>query len=93
MTVIAGSVDPLEKTKEFVAKLELTFPVAYGLEAEAVCRTTGAYYEKDRKIIQPTGFLLRPDNIIEGVCYSSGPIGRMVALDVLPLVRFYKSRK
>lgn len=76
-----------------VEKLGITYPVAYGLDSEAVSRTTGAYFEKERKIIQATGFLIRPDNIIEVACYSSGPIGRFVARDVLKLVKFYKSKK
>jgi hypothetical protein len=44
-------------------------------------------------MIQPAGFLIRPDKTVEIACYSSGPIGRFVAGDVLKLVRFYKSKK
>ena len=91
--VVAGSVDPLDKTKEFVDKLGITYPVAYGMDAEAVSELTGAFYEKERKILQPTGILLRPDRTIVVAVYSSGPIGRFVAQDVLNLVRFYKSRE
>ena len=90
--IIAGSVDPLDKTEEFVGKLALSYPVAYGMDAETTCVKTGAFYEKDRKFIQPTCFLLRPDKTIEVAVYSSGPIGRFVPHDVLGLVRFYKSR-
>jgi hypothetical protein len=39
------------------------------------------------------GFLFRPDKTLEIACYSSGPIGRFVAGDVLKLVQFYESRK
>ena len=90
--IIAGSVDPLDKTEEFVEKLALSYPVAYGMDVETTCVKTGAFHEKDRKFIQPTCFLLRPDKTIEVAVYSSGPIGRFVPLDVLGLVRFYKSR-
>jgi alkyl hydroperoxide reductase subunit AhpC len=86
-------VDSLHHTKEFVEKLGIRYPVAYGLDAEEVSRVTGAYYEKERKFIHPTGFLVRPDKAIEVSCYSSGPIGRFVAQDVLRVIRFYKSRK
>jgi len=85
-------VDPLNKTEEFVAKLGLSFPVAYGMDVEATCLKTGAFYEKDRKFIQPTCFLIRSNKTIEVADYSSGPIGRFVPQDVLSLVRFYKSR-
>ena len=90
--VIAGSVDPVDKTKEFVNKLGVTFAVAHGMDLEATCERTGAFYEKDRKFIQPTCFLIRPNKTVEVAAYSSGPIGRFVAQDVLSLVRFYKSR-
>ena len=91
--MITGSVDTAEKTKEFLDKLGVTFPAAYGMDAESVSQMTGAFYEKERKIIQPTGFLLRPDKTIEVAVYSSGPVGRFGAQDVLALVKLYKSRQ
>lgn len=91
--MIAGSVDSLERTREMVGKLGISYPVAYDIDAEAVSRIIGAYYEEGRKIIQATGFLIRPDKTVEVACYSSGPIGRFTAGDVLHLVKFYKSKK
>ena len=91
--VIAGSVDPIEKTKEYADKLGITYTMAYGMDAEAVSDLTGAFYEKEKKFIQPTGFLLRPDKTIEVAVYCSCPVGRFVAQDVLKLVRYYKSLK
>lgn len=82
----------MDKTKELVEKLGVTFPVAYGMDAQAVCEKTGAYYEGERKFIQPSCFLIRPDKTLEVAAYSSGPVGRFVAEDVLKLVKFYKSR-
>jgi peroxiredoxin len=93
IALIAASVDPMEKAKETAEKVKITFPVGYGLDPEKVSRITGAYYEKERKILHATDFLIRPDKTIEVACYSSGPIGRFVANDVLKLVKFYKSRK
>ena len=90
--IIAGSVDPIDKTREFVEKLGISYPVAYGMNAEEASRITGAYYDKERKYIHATGFLIRPDNTIEVACSSSGPIGRFVAKDVFGLVKFYKSK-
>jgi peroxiredoxin len=86
-------VDPIEKVKETAEKLKITFPLAYGLDAVAVSEITGVYYEDEKKFVQPTNFLIRPDKTIEVVSYSSGPIGRFAAKDVLALVKFYKSRK
>jgi hypothetical protein len=68
-----------------VDKLGITYPVVYGMDAEAVSELTGAFYEKERKILQPTGILLRPDRTVVVAVYSSGPIGRFVAQDVLNL--------
>ena len=91
--MIAGSVDPLEKAKETAEKAKVTFPVGYSLNPEKVSELTGTYYEKERKYLHAANFLIRPDKTIEVACYSSGPIGRFVAKDVLWLVRYYKSRK
>jgi peroxiredoxin len=91
--VIAASVDPIEKAKETAEKAKLTFPVGYGLDAEKVSGITGAYYEKEKKFVHATNFLIRPDKAIEIACYSTGPLGRFVANDVLRVVKFYKSRK
>jgi alkyl hydroperoxide reductase subunit AhpC len=90
--VIAASVDPLEKAREMVEKIGITYSVGYGMVAEEVSRMTGAYYEKEKKYLHATSFLLRPEKTILVACYSTGPIGRLVAKDVLRVVKFYKSR-
>lgn len=91
--IIAGSVDPIEKARETVDKLGISYPVAHSLDAMEVSRITGAYYDNERKFLHATGFLIRPDNKIDVVCYSSGPVGRFVAKDLLGLVKFYKKQK
>ncbi len=93
ITLFAASADPIEKAKETAEKLKITFPIAYGLNAERVSEITGSYYETERKFIQPTNFLIRPDKTIEVASYSSGPIGRFVAGNVLGVVKFHKSKK
>jgi peroxiredoxin len=92
IAVVAASVDPIEKALEMVDKNGVTYPVGYGLIAEEISGLTGAYYEKEHKFLHATDFLLRPDKTIAVACYSTGPIGRFVAKDVLNTVRFYKSR-
>jgi alkyl hydroperoxide reductase subunit AhpC len=93
ISIIAGSVDSEEKASETVQKNGITFPVAYGMNAEETSRITGAYYDNSRQYVHATGFLVRPDNTLEVACYSSGPIGRFVAQNLLNLVKFYKSKK
>ena len=56
--VLALSVDPLEKAKETVEKLQLTFPVAYGLEVPRDADKIGAFWEERRKIIHASNFIL-----------------------------------
>lgn len=91
--VIAASVDPLEKAREFAEKIGVTYGVGYGLNAEEISRATGAFYEKERKFLQATGFVLRPDMTVAVASYSTGQIGRLAARDALNLIKVYKSRK
>ncbi len=92
MIIVAGSVDPVDKTAELAEKLALSYPVAYGLDMEATCRKTGVFFEKNRNFLHPSCFLIRPDNTLEVASYSTGPVGRFAAKDVLNLVRFYKKQ-
>ena len=91
--VVALSVDPLDKAKETVEKLQLTFPVAYGLEVPADAEKIGAFWEERRKIIHATNFILDSDKKVVDGCYSIGPIGRIIAADALSHIQFFKKRK
>jgi alkyl hydroperoxide reductase subunit AhpC len=91
--VVAGSVDPRNKTQEYAEKLGLSYPVAYGMVAGDISRLTGAFYEKEKEFLHATGFLVHPDRTIEVAVYSTGPVGRFVAQDILNLVKYYKGRK
>ena len=93
MRIIAGSVDPIEKAIEAVEKSGATYPVAYGLDAVEISRITGAFYDSDKKFLNATGFLIRPDNTIDVACYSSGPVGRFVPKDLLGLVKYYNKKE
>jgi peroxiredoxin len=84
--VLAASVDPLEKAREVAA--ELSFRVAYGVTREQA-DSIGAWWEERRSIVQPSEFLLAADGKVRAATYSSGPIGRMDAADVVKLVNFY----
>jgi peroxiredoxin len=91
--VVALSVDPLDKAKETMEKLQLTFPVAYGLEVPTDAEKIGAFWEERRKIIHATSFILDADKKVVDACYSIGPIGRIVATDALSHIQFFKKRK
>ena len=84
--VVAASVDSIEKAKEVAA--ELSFPVGYGI-TRAIADQLGSWWEERRGIIQPSEFLVTAEGKIRSATYSSGPIGRVDAADVITLVAFY----
>jgi peroxiredoxin len=91
--VVALSVDTFDKAKETVDKLKLTFPVAYGLEAPRDAEKIGAFWDAQRKIIQPANFVLDSEKKVVDASYSIGPVGRIVAADALSHIQFFKKRK
>ena len=89
-SVMAASVDDLEKAKEVAD--EVSFPVAHGVTRE-MADALGSWWEDRRGIIQPSEFVVGEDGKIVTSSYSSGPIGRMDAADVVKVINFYESRK
>ena len=85
--------DSLETSRDYTSDLGLEFPVGYGLDAEEVSKTTGAFFEPERKFLHATGFLLRPGGRIEVAAYSTAMLGRLVGGDVMALVKYYRSQK
>lgn len=92
--VFAASVDSGEETKTLVDGLRLSYvTVGHGLDAAAVAQATGAKMQSgDRTFLHATGFLLDPDGKVNTSVYSSGPIGRFTANDVMKKVRFELNR-
>ena len=90
VSVAAASVDPIDKAKEVAD--EVSFPVGYGVTRE-IAEKLGSWWEDRRQIIQPTEFLLRPDNTVAASSYSDGPLARMQGEDVVRFVRHLESQK
>ena len=88
--VIAVSVDPEDKAKEMAD--EVSFPVAFGA-TRADGDAIGAWWGEPQNIIQPAEFVIGDDGKVVISSYSSGPIGRMDADEVVKLVNFYEKRK
>ena len=88
--VIAASVDPEDKARE-VAE-EVSFPVGYGVTREQA-DLVRAWWSEERGIIQPSEFLVGEDGKIIHSSYSSGPIGRIDAADVVRNVTRLESLK
>jgi peroxiredoxin len=88
--VAALSVDDKKTTTALVAKHQLTFPVGYGADAEAVAGLTGAFVNPDPVYLQSTGFVIDPAGNVVVSVYSSGAIGRLLPDDVTGLVRYLR---
>ncbi len=90
--VVALSVDDEPTTAATIDKYKLSFPVGHSADADQVATLTGAYVNETPRYLQSTGFLLDPDGHVLNAVYSSGPIGRLVAEDVLGMVNYLKSK-
>jgi len=90
--VVALSVDDEAATRGTIEKHKLSFPVAHSADADQVAAVTGAYTNAAPHYLQTTGFLLDPAGRILNAVYSSGPIGRLVAEDVIGMVSYLKSK-
>lgn len=90
--VVALSVDDETTTVGTIEKFKVSFPVGHSANAEKVASITGAYTNDCPRYLQTTDFLLAPDGKILNAVYSSGPIGRLVAEDVVGMVTYLKSR-
>lgn len=91
--VLAMSVDDEATTINTIERFKLTFPVGHSANADEVAGITGAYTNREPHYLQTTGFLLAPDGTIVNAVYSSGPIGRLVADDVIGMVTYIKSHR
>jgi peroxiredoxin len=90
--VVALSVDDEATTIGTIEKFKLSFPVGHSANAEKVASITGAYTNDSPRYLQTTDFLLAPDGKILNAVYSSGPLGTLVAEDVIGMVTYLKSR-
>jgi len=92
--VVAGSVDSVAESADLAAGLRLRkVKVLAELDGPAVAEATGASLQTgERVFLNATGFLVDPEGRIVNSAYSSGPIGRFTANDVLKKVIFEQAR-
>lgn len=93
MSVVALSTDDLEHAKDSVYRSGATFPVIYGVDGPALAQTWGGYYEERRNVLHATSFLLRPGGVIASATYSTGPIGRITALEAVRMTLFLRRQE
>ena len=91
--LLAASVDSLEDADKTANDLSLSFPLAYGLEAEEFSEATGAFWEEGQKIIHATKFILNPKGEVASAVYSNEPANRYKADDCIRLIDFLKRAK
>ena len=89
-SVFAASVDPLDKAQLVAA--EVSFPVGYGV-TRAQADSMGSWWEERRGIVQPSEFVIGTAGDVVTSSYSSGPIGRIEAADVIRMINFRESQK
>jgi peroxiredoxin len=87
--VVAASVDPIDKAKDLAAGL--SFPVGYGV-TRAQADQLGSWWEERRGIVQPSEFIVGPGGKILNATYSSGPLGRIEATDVVRMINFVEAQ-
>ncbi len=61
--LLAASTDNIEDATKTVKDHQITFPVAYGLDAKEISSVAGAFSQEEKKFIHATGF----DHPIEAV--------------------------
>lgn len=82
--VVALSVDDREEASDTVEELSLSYPVLWGLDPNGIGARYGAYVHEEG-YLQPVNFLVR-DGVIQQTTYSSGPLGRLTAEEVVSWV-------
>ena len=88
--VVAASVDSAEDARKMVAETGATFPIGYGLDAKAVAKQIGCFYEATDLFLQKSAFILRPGGEISRSTYSSGPVGALTVPDTLRSLEFFQ---
>tara|TARA_E500000178_G_C16979071_1_gene734819 strand:- start:167 stop:454 length:288 start_codon:yes stop_codon:yes gene_type:complete len=88
--VFAASVDPEGKARE-VSK-DVSFPIGYGANEEHR-DFIGSWWEERRGLIQPSEFIINNEGKVITSSYSSGPIGRIDAADVIKMIDFLEAQK
>ena len=93
-SVVALSVDDKDTTQRLAEGLQLrTVKMLHSADMAEVSSLTGAFTEEARGILHATGFILSPSGKVAQACYSTGPIGRLTALDTLRIIRFVQQMR
>ncbi len=86
--IVAASADDRDHARQVAEGMGLPFPLGWGLEAEAVHRLTGAVISRERGIVQPAAFILRPDCRLAASVISSWAVGRLRPEEVFGAIHY-----
>ncbi len=89
---MALSVDNEEDARKMVERHKIGFPVVYGLDVRKEAEKIGAYFDSENGYFQPANFILRNGKVVQAT-YSSGPLGRLQAEQVLMLIDHYRKQE
>ena len=93
IAVYALSTDDEAHAQKVAGQIEPNFPMLYDLPAQETAASWGSFHEERRSILHATGFILDPEHKVASATYSTGPIGRLTAYEVIRFVRFNKAQR
>ena len=70
---------------------EVSFPVGFGA-GEEHRDLLGSWWEDRRGLIQPSEFIIDSNGKVVMSSYSSGPLARIEAQDVIKMINFLESK-
>ncbi len=92
--VAAASVDPVENVAALKAGLQVGYPMYAEVDAHAIAAATGAFVNTlDKTHLHATAFLIDPEGLVVNAVYSTGPIGRFTASEVIRKVIFEQQKR
>lgn len=92
--VLAASVDSVESVAKLKEGLHVGYPMFAEVDAAALAAATGAHIQEgDRTFTHATAFLIDPEGLITNAVYSTGPIGRFTASEVIRKTIFDQAKR
>ncbi|NNF53260.1 MAG: hypothetical protein HKN03_02350 [Acidimicrobiales bacterium] len=92
--VAAASVDPVASVAALKAGLHVGYPMYAEVDPHAVSAATGAFvHDGDTTYLHATAFLVDPEGRVVNAVYSTGPIGRFTASEVIRKVIFEQQKR
>ena len=92
--VLAASVDSVESVTKLKEGLHVGYPMFAEVDAKALADATGAHIQEgDRTFTHATAFLVDPEGLVSNAVYSTGPIGRFTASEVIRKTIFEQAKR